>query len=129
MEVFKPSDKFKRDFDKAANNAAREVHKLMKERQMKSIENAPKDIQRIFEEIWQEFLKTETNRFPYQVCGDFFLKGFDTAMATAGMRHSRRIAEMMQTDDKLIAISNDRQAFVWNENDMKWEPMPHLPQD
>lgn len=126
MEVFKPSDKFKRDFNKAANKAAREVSALMRAKQMKRIEDASKELQDMFAALYED---TALN-VNYKVeAAHFFLKGFDTAMATAGMRHGRRIAEIMQTEDKLIAISNDRQAFVWNENDMKWEPMPHLPQD
>lgn len=130
MEVFKPSDKFKHDFDKAANKAAREVSALMRAKQMKRIEDAPKELQDMFEIVWEQVVCSASGISDYRdEIEHAFLKGFDTAMATAGVRQGRRIAEVMQTDDKLICISNDGQAFVWNENDMKWEPMPHLPQD
>lgn len=136
VRIVNPSDKFKNNFDKAANKAAKEVHKLMKEKEMKSIEKAPKDIQQIFEEIWKEFLKTETNRFPYQVCGDFFLKGFDTAMALGGFpqRPKRIISEVSFSPQGLIlAKSNDGKLFMikgFNEHGQpQWLPYPDLPQD
>ena len=95
---------------------------------MKRLEDAPKELRDMFAKLWSEKQGKEC-LYPEDYAEQFFIAGFDVAMATAGMRHRRRIAEIMQTDDKLIAVSNDRQAFVWNENDMTWKPMPNLPQD
>ena len=97
---------------------------------MKKIEDAPKELQDMFAKLFKEYLLDREYPCSYEEAyAHFFLKGFDVAMATGGMRPRKIIAEIMQTDDKLIAISNERKAYVWNENDMKWEPMPDLPQE
>jgi|GEM_PF-5798418 len=99
---------------------------------MKQIEDAPKELHDLFEKELAKWPMPPDRQTEYSfrlAVQHFFFLGFNIAMATGGLRPRKRIAEIMQTDDKLIAISNERKAYVWNENDMKWEPMPDLPQD
>lgn len=79
--IIKPSDKFKQNFDKIANKVAREVHRLMKEKQMKSIEKASEEIKDIFEHIWETVFANRSQLLgDRQIAEHFFVIGYEAAI-------------------------------------------------
>lgn len=98
---------------------------------MKRIEDTSKDIQNIFEGVWQEFLKEETNRFPYQVCGDFFLAGRASIVeeCAGAKKQKRTISSVMDIDGQVYIMSSDGKLFMKNGHLPEWVQLPDLPQD
>lgn len=99
---------------------------------MKRIEDAPKELQDMFADVWEECVCSAGGISDYRdEIEHAFLKGFDVAMATNGspQRPKRTIAEYHRMDDSFFVISNDRKMFHWQGNKMGWHALPDLPQN
>lgn len=134
MIIIKPSDKFKKTFDKTANKVAREVHQLMKEKQMKQkslklIDENLDEIKKVFEYFWSDdYWSTDCKK----VAEHFFLKGCDTALACGDSvkKPKRTIANLIKLDGQIYAISNDGKLFINHfTRPEEWKSFPDLPQD
>lgn len=101
---------------------------------MKKLEDAPKELQDMFAELWENMTILSTHKHE---AAHLFLKGFDVAMATGGMRPKRKIADLFEHDGDLYAVSNDGQLYsvpCWIYGDKmtrpkQWHKWPDLPQD
>lgn len=96
---------------------------------MKRIEDAPKELQAMFAELWEKITILSTHKHE---AAHLFLTGFDVAMATNGlkaMKPKRTIAEVHQIDDSFFVVSNDRKMFHWQGNRIGWYALPNLPQE
>jgi len=138
VRIVNPSEKFKNNFDKAANKAAKEVHKLMKEKQMKQkslklIDDNLDELKKVFEYFWSDdYWSTDCKK----VAEHFFLKGCDTALACGDSvkKLKRTISEYhFSPQGMILAKSNDGKLFMikgFNEHGQpQWLPYPDLPQD
>lgn len=99
---------------------------------MKSIEDAPKELQNLFKielEKWIMPPDRDTEHAFRLAVQHFFFLGFDVAMATGGLKPKRTIAEVHQIDDSFFVVSNDRKMFHWQGNRIGWYALPNLPQD
>lgn len=100
---------------------------------MKRIEDAPKELQKMFYTLFEEH--SSDYDYPFvnkEELAHFFLKGFDVAMATNGLKAikpKRTLAEVHEIDGEIYVVSNDRKMFSWQGNTMGWYAFPDLPQD
>lgn len=90
----------------------------------------------IFDEWWSELCPNYGTIWMYnhrrEVLEHYFLKGFDVAMATAGLSHikKRTISNLIKLDGQIYAISNDGKLFINHfTRPEEWKAFPDLPQD
>lgn len=97
---------------------------------MKRIEDAPKELQDMFAKLWRE--KKEDCMYPKDYAEQFFLAGFDTAMATGGLpkRPKRLIAHITEMGSHVYVLSTDGKLFRnhW-ATPQEWQALPDLPED
>lgn len=102
---------------------------------MKKLEDAPKELQDMFAELFKEHLSDREYPCAYkEAYAHFFLKGFDVAMATGGMKPKRTIAELITSPQgRILVKSNDGKLYTIDGFDRNggplWIPYPDLPQD
>lgn len=101
---------------------------------MKRIEDAPKELQDMFEIVWEQVVCSASGISDYRdEIEHAFLKGFDTAMATGGSAPSkfkRMITNLIKLDGQIYAISNDGKLFINHfTRPEEWKAFPDLPQD
>lgn len=97
---------------------------------MKELEDAPKELQDMFAILW------ENATIPIDCKNEaihFFLKGFDVAMATGGMKPKRTITEVASNSKGTwIVRSNDGKLFIHGVDRSgvpQWLPYPDPPQE
>lgn len=96
---------------------------------MKKIEDAPKELQKMFAVLWEE--SNILCEFKADAA-HLFLKGFDAAMATGGLpqRTKRTISNLIKLEGQIYAISNDGKLFINHyTKPEEWRAYPDLPQD
>lgn len=103
---------------------------------MKRIEDAPKELQDMFEIVWEQVVCSASGISDYRdEIEHAFLKGFDTAMATSGWAPSkfkRMITNIIKLEGSFFAISSDGKMFSLERNiegERVWVPYPDLPQE
>lgn len=100
---------------------------------MKRIEDAPKELQKMFAIVWEQCVCSASGISDYRdEVEHAFLKGFDTAMATGGWSHrkKRTITNLIKLDGQIYAISNDGKLFINHfTRPEEWKAFPDLPQD
>ena len=99
---------------------------------MKRIEDAPKELQDMFWDLFeQEFSDYDCST---DIMAHLFLKGFDAGMATGGLpqRPKRTISNIIKLEGSFFAISSDGKMFSLERNiegERVWVPYPDLPQE
>jgi hypothetical protein len=102
---------------------------------MKSIEDAPKELQNLFKielEKWPMPPDRDTEHSFRLAVEHFFQLGFDVAMATNGMKPvkaKRYIDRVMFEGKETYAISNDGRLYHLVREAVRWVEYPNLPQD
>jgi hypothetical protein len=102
---------------------------------MKSIEDAPIELQNLFKielEKWPMPPDRDTEHSFRLAVEHFFLKGFNVAIATGGMKPKRKIAQLIKTDQGWFSLSNTGEWFYLVrplDSECHWVKYPDLPQD
>lgn len=105
---------------------------------MKRIEDAPKELQDMFDLVWEQCVRSASGISDYRdEIEHAFLKGFDVAMATGGLpqRPKRTIQTIVKShNSNLYALSTDGKVFYVNTggvitDNMKWIQLPDLPKE
>ena len=106
---------------------------------MKRIEDAPKELQQMFNVAWDDILfkdkvSKDKSKISYEeIAEHLFLKGFGVAMATGGMKPKRKIAEVTSNaNGQWIVRSNDGKLYIYGADRggvPQWLPYPDLPQE
>lgn len=100
---------------------------------MNKLEDAPKELQDMFAELFKEHLSDREYPCAYkEAYAHFFLKGFDVAMAAGGMKPKRKIVQLVKTDQGWFSLSNTGEWFYLKrplDSDCHWIKYPDLPQD
>lgn len=96
-------------------------------------EDLPKELHELFEKElakWPMPPDRQTEHAFRLAIQHFFLKGFDVAMATGGMKPKRTIATFHNSNNHIgfFVISNDGRMFRWLGEETGWQPLPNLPQ-
>lgn len=97
---------------------------------MKRIEDAPKELRDMFAKLWAE-KQGKDCLYPEDYAEQFFLAGFDVAMATGGLpeRRKRTVSRIMNIDGQVYVTSTDGKVFVLQSRPEQWRALPDLPQD
>lgn len=98
---------------------------------MKRIEDAPKELQRMFAILWEDCVRSASGISDYRdEVEHAFLRGFDTAMATNGLpqRPKRTIKTIISDAENVYALSSDEKLYALLTNG-RWIKYPDLPQD
>lgn len=102
---------------------------------MKRIEDAPKELQKMFADVWERVVYSAGGISDYRdEVEHAFLKGFDTAMATGGLpeRPKRTVSRFHSDNHALLVQSSDGRLYLLSglqNGKLEWIPYPDLPQD
>ena len=104
---------------------------------MNKLEDVP-ELKAAFDAAWDDILfqdkfSKDKSRISYEEIGEhFFLKGFNVAMATNGMKPKRKIVQLIKTDEGWFSLSSTGECFYLVrplDRECHWVKYPDLPQD